>query len=221
MNFTRYGVYFTPHPGAFADAGAAWLGWDIAAGQPVEGGAGDITSRPRKYGFHATLKAPFRLRAGSGEDQLRTALAALSTTLAPVALDGLTLSRIGAFVALTPIGDTQALTSLAACVVRDLDGLRAPLGADELARRHHPNFTPLQKENLRRWGYPHVMEAFKFHITLTGPLPRAIFGKVMADATAHFADLVPRPFLMNSLTLVGEGGDGMFREIHRYTLTGR
>ncbi|WP_299739643.1 DUF1045 domain-containing protein [uncultured Roseobacter sp.] len=221
MEFSRYGIYFTPRPGAFADAGAAWLGWDIARGRTIGAPEDEITARPRKYGFHGTLKPPFRLAQGQSVEALMSALDQLSQALRPVALDGLTLTQLGSFLALTPVGDTRALAGMAACVVRDLDAFRAPPTDAELARRKQSRLTELQEENLRQWGYPYVMEAFKFHMTLTGPLPRELRGKVMADANAHFGDLPPRPFGVDSLTLVGEGEAGMFHEIHRYTLAGK
>ncbi|MDW3222809.1 MAG: DUF1045 domain-containing protein [Paracoccaceae bacterium] len=219
MNFTRYGIYFTPRSGAFSDAGSAWLGWDLINGQVGEMHDNDITARPRKYGFHGTIKPPFSLNAGTHEADLKMAIIDLCATLEPVALEGLTLSRIGSFLALTPVGDVRELGRMAARVVQELDHFRAPANADEIARRKSAKLTPLQEENLRKWGYPYVMEAFKFHMTLTGPLPNALVGKVTADANAHFADLPPRPFLIDSLTLVGEAEDGMFREIQRYTLS--
>lgn len=221
MKFTRYGIYFTPRSGAFADAGASWLGWNIALGHPVGTPQDAITARPRKYGFHGTIKPPFRLATGTTRAGLRAALVALSDTLAPVALEGLTLSRLGSFLALTPVGDTTDLARVAASAVRDLDSFRAPPTEEELVRRQRGNLTSLQAENLRNWGYPYVMNAFKFHMTLTGPLPRQMFDKVMADASIHFADLPPRPFVVDSLTLVGEAEDGMFHEIHRAALTGK
>ncbi|WP_299778508.1 DUF1045 domain-containing protein [uncultured Roseobacter sp.] len=221
MRFTRYGVYFTPRPGAFSDAGASWLGWDLAAGRSVGMPDDTVTARPRKYGFHGTIKPPFRLADNTTVKDLKAALEELSQRLAPVALEGLTLSRIGSFVALTPVGDVRDLAELAGHAVRDLDVFRAPPTEGELARRRQSNLTPLQDENLRTWGYPYVMGAFKFHMTLSGPLPQDLVGKVMADANAHFGDLPPRPFVIDSLTLVGEGDGEMFHEIHRYTLTGK
>lgn len=221
MRFTRYGVYFTPRPGAFADAGAAWLGWDLTAGRAVGTTDDAVAARPRKYGFHGTIKPPFRLAQDTTTEGLKEALEALSRRLAPVALDGLTLSRIGSFLALTPVGDVRDLAELAGHAVRDLDVFRAPPTDGELARRRQSNLTPLQEENLRNWGYPYVMEAFKFHMTLTGPLARDQVGKVMADANTYFGDLPPRPFVIDSLTLVGERDGEMFHEIHRYTLTGK
>lgn len=221
MSFTRYGVYFTPQPGDFAGAGAAWLGWDLAAGRAVGTPDDTVTTRPRKYGFHGTIKPPFRLADNTTADALQAALGRLAQQLTPVALEGLTLSRIGAFLALTPVGETGDLATLAATVVQELDGFRAPPSPDELARRRQSNLTPLQEENLRKWGYPYVLDAFKFHMTLTGPLPRESVGKVLADANVHFGDLPPRPFVIDSLTLAGERDGEMFHEIHRYTLAGK
>lgn len=221
MSFTRYGVYFTPRPGAFASAGASWLGWDVAAGRSVGAPEDAVTGKPRKYGFHGTLKPPFRLAEARTVDDLQDRLSTLATELAPVALDGLTLSQLGSFLALTPVGDVHDLANIASQVVRRLDDFRAAPDPAELARRRQSGLTPLQEENLHLWGYPYVMEAFRFHMTLTDPLPRDIRGRVTAEATAHFGDLPPRPFVVDSLTLVGEGDGGMFHEIHRYTLTGK
>ncbi|MCV3270758.1 DUF1045 domain-containing protein [Roseobacter sinensis] len=221
MGHTRYGVYFTPRPGAFAEAGATWLGWDIAAGIAAGHPDDSVTRRPRKYGFHGTIKPPFRLADGRSRADLMDAMERLSTRLAPVALDGLTLSQIGSFIALTPTGDVRDLAQLAATVVKELDCFRAPPTDAELARRRQSRLTPVQEENLARWGYPYVMEAFRFHMTLTGPMPREMVGKVLADANAHFDDVPPRPFVVDSLTLVGERDGEMFEELHRYSLSGK
>ena len=63
----RYAVYFSPRDGAFAQRTAEWLGWNPETGhalpQPVLAGIGDpagITKDPRRYGFHGTIRAPFR-----------------------------------------------------------------------------------------------------------------------------------------------------------------
>ena len=64
-----------------ADFGARWLGWDVrrgaAAVQLDLPGLRDATEAPRKYGFHGTLKPPFRLAEGQDFDALRDAVAAL------------------------------------------------------------------------------------------------------------------------------------------------
>ena len=138
--FARYAVYVTA-TGALADFGAAWLGWDSATGletpHPKVFGidVASVTATPRKYGFHGTIKPPFRLADGKTADELAAALEALCATLAPVILDGLKVRRLGRFIALVPEGDTGQLAMLAATTVERLDGFRAPPSEAELERR--------------------------------------------------------------------------------------
>ncbi|MBL8562189.1 MAG: DUF1045 domain-containing protein, partial [Gemmobacter sp.] len=120
----RYAIYYAPAPGAFAQAGAAWLGWDAASGQAVaqpDPGLEAVTVAPRKYGFHGTLKPPFRLAEGQDVTALQAAVAALAGRLAPVSLPGLRLRDLDGFLALTPEGDTRDLQALAAEVVTALE----------------------------------------------------------------------------------------------------
>lgn len=225
--FKRYAVYHAPPPGPLADFGASWLGWDAAAGagcahpdlpglpRPVA----ELTARPRKYGFHGTLKPPFRLAPGRDPAALAAALAGFARREAPVTLAGLRLARLGGFLALVPDGDPAPLAALAARVVEHFDPYRAPLGADERARRG-PGLSTRQARMLERWGYPFVMEEFRFHLTLTGPLDPGVAEATMAALAPRLAPLLPRPFRVDALCLFGEGGDGRFRLVHRYPLSG-
>lgn len=220
----RYAIYFTPQ-GAFGAAGAAWLGWDIARGCPVaQPQVADLdlpalTEKPRRYGFHATIKPPFALASGRSREELKDAFTSLCATLAPVRVSELRPEWMGGFLALTARGgDPEALTDLAATCVRALDGFRAPLTDAELARRDHPRLSELARRNLRDWGYPHVMEAFRFHLTLTGRVPRSQRVALEAAATRAITKHAPHPFDITALTLVGEGADGFFREILRQPL---
>ncbi|TCL01107.1 putative phosphonate metabolism protein [Shimia isoporae] len=227
MQFRRYGIYYTPRPGALADFGAAWLGWDLARGQvtahPViphlPRPIADITATPRKYGLHGTIKPPFFLANGRREDSLNDALAALCDAHAPVTLNGLKLSRIGSFIALTIDGDQTRLADLAGKAVRELDAFRAPPSESELARRRKSNLSPRQEELLAQWGYPYVMDEFRFHITLSGRLGNEAEA-TMSTLLPHITPLLPSPFILDSLSLVGEDEDGLFHEIQRHTLTG-
>ena len=221
--YTRYGVYYTPGS-AFAARGAAWLGWDIATGkavaQPQLTGL-DLhaaTERPRKYGFHATIKPPFALQPDRTKRELHGAFEAVCATLKPIALKGLSVTQMGRFLALTPAGDQSDLRALAAFVVRQLDPFRAPASEAEIARRKRANLSPAQEENLSVWGYPYVMDQFRFHMTLTGPLKD--LPTVQAAAQAHFAPVVTDNLRFDALALVGERPDGMFCEIDRIPLSG-
>ncbi len=227
MQFQRYGVYYTPRPGALADFGKSWLGWDAASGTAVAHPEIDglprviseITATPRKYGLHGTIKPPFVLADGTDADALMAGFEALCTTLAPIRLEGLILARLGGFIALKVDGDQTPLVDLAGAVVRGLDRFRAPPSEAELARRRKANLSPTQEALLAQWGYPYVMEEFRFHITLSGRLGADVQSSMQALAP-HITPLLPRPFEVDSLTLVGEDRDGMFHEIHRQALTG-
>jgi putative phosphonate metabolism protein len=228
--FARWAVYYLPPPegitAGLAAAGAAWLGWDVEGGRAVAhpGVAGlpvpvaDLTGVPRRYGFHATIKPPFRLADGTTPGDLMAASATLCAGLAPVRLEGLQLTDPDGFLALTPAGDTGALDALAARVVADLDPFRAPAPPEETARRRAAGLTARQDALLERWGYPYVMEEFGFHMTLTGRLPADQRAAVAAALEGWLVPVLPRPFVIGHLALAGEGADGRFRRVARWAL---
>lgn len=227
-DFKRYAIYWAPAPGAFARAAADWLGWEPEAGlataQPDLPGLprplADLTAEPRKYGFHGTVKAPFRLAPGLDRAGLSAALAAFCAKAAPVTLPGLRIAAIGDFMAIVPDGDAAALNDLAARVVIGLDPCRAALTEAEIARRRPERLSPRQRDLLDRFGYPHVLEEFRFHLTLSGPLAEAEAAALRPHAETVFAPLLPRPFRVEALCLFGETAAGQFRLLERHALTG-
>lgn len=221
----RYAVYYAPPAGEFATRAAAWLGWDAASGcevAPPDLGlpAAEITRDPRKYGFHGTIKPPFRLAEGKTVDGLTAAIASLAAQLAPVQMPGLRLHDLDGFLALTPEGDAAEFQGLAAETVRGLDAFRAPLTEAEIARRRPDRLTARQRELLDLWGYPYVMEEFRFHLTLTDRLEPEMAERAATILAAHFAPVLPAPFTVADLCLFGEAGDGRFHLLHRYALSG-
>ncbi len=230
--YTRYAVYWSPPPGPLARFGAAWLGWDAEAGHGVTLDPAqdwpdlprphlELTEAPRKYGFHGTLKPPFVLAEERGVSGLHGAMAALAPRLPRVKLDGLRLGAIGPFLALVPEAPCAALDDLAATLVEALDGFRAPPTAGELARRRAAGLSDRQEALLTRWGYPYVMEEFRFHVTLTGPIADDAERAAVRAALAPMVEpLLDRPFRIDDICLFGEGQDGRFRNLHRYALTG-
>ena len=221
--FRRYGLYVVPEGDLFA-AGSAWLGWDSASGvavpQPEVAGldVAALTETPRKYGFHGTIKPPFFLAEGTDVAGLDAAARAFCATRAPVVIEALDVQRFGGFVALGPRTPSEDLAELASATVKALDAFRAPPSETELAKRRKAGLSARQEELLQLWGYPHVMEAFRFHMTLTGRTPEAdAVRNALAD---HFATVLAAPFVIDSLALMGETGDGAFHLIHRYPLSG-
>ncbi len=230
MTFTRYAIYYTPPAASkWGRLGTSWLGWDLETRtepQPPQHAAltgldiPALTGTPRKYGLHATLKPPMRLAEGITVSALDQACAALATRQPPVILTGLELARLGRFLALRTTGDEARLKALSAACVRDLDAFRAPATDAELAQRRQANLNNEQETNLTTWGYPHVMEAFKFHITLTSKLPKPALPAVEVALDAALGPLLPAPFEIRDIALVGEATDGRFHLIQRYPLTG-
>lgn len=212
---TRYAIYHCPD-GAQGDWGAGWLGWDIRSGETHPPARPELVKRPSKYGFHATLKAPFRLAEARGETGLKEAVARLAQGLAPVSF-ALDVQRIGSFFALVPQRRSEELELLAAACVEELDGYRAPLTEAELARRNPARLSPHQAALLSRWGYPYVMDEFRFHITLTGPVAKDDVERVAADVTREAAS-VTGAHRLDSICLCGERDDGRFELIERFAL---
>lgn len=224
--FKRYAIYYAPDPGPLADFGASWLGWDIATGAPVdhpvvEGlDVASLTDTPRKYGLHGTMKPPFRLAEGRTADDLAQAVQTFCAGQAVVTLDGLALTALGRFLALTVTGDATPLSDLAGATVQVLDPYRAPLNEAELAKRRKSRLSDRQEALLAQWGYPYVMEEFRFHLTLTGKLPKAEVDTIRNRLDALVAPVLPQPFVIRDLCLMGEDMDGMFHLIDRYALSG-
>lgn len=226
MNFNRFAVFYTAPMGALAEFGAAWLGWDVARAivvpHPIIAGletpVAELSQGPRKYGFHGTIKPPFRLAQGQTVAALSDAMQALCSRRHAVALDGLELGQLGRFLALVPMGDTASLAALAASFVRELDMFRAPLTEAELIKRRGANLSPNQEANLVSWGYPYVMDEFRFHMTLTGRMPKKQTSQAHSVLMPIVAPLLPKPCVIDALTLVGEDDEGRFHQIQRCAL---
>lgn len=218
--FTRYAIYYAPPPGDFAARANAWLS-DVAPDLPgLPRPPAALTAAPRRYGFHGTIKAPFRLAEGVTAQMLQSDLATLAARLPVVRMDGLRLENLKGFLALTPEGDETDLLALGAEVVSRLDPFRAPLTEADIARRRPDRLSSRQRELLARWGYPYVMEEFRFHLTLTDDLPPDVAQATAAILGLWFAEVLPRPFEIADLCLFGEDAQGRFHLLHRYPLTG-
>ncbi len=230
---SRCALYWCPAPGtALHDLGGRWLGRDAASGerpaQPrVEGVAPErfaaITASARRYGFHATLKAPFCLAEGVDAAVLERA-AALFAARWKAFEARLEVADLDGFVALTLARPTPAMRWLADDVVRAFEPLRAPPTADELARRRGAGLTPRQDARLAAYGYPYVFEDFTFHMTLSARLDGAEAWAVAAAAKAWFAPALAGPVSIDALAAFEEpdgGGDFTLKYRHRFLAAGK
>jgi len=221
----RHAIYFAPPSGgALARFGVTWLGWDPEAGTvvPLAGPAlpvarDRLVGAPARYGFHATLKPPFRLAAGASVAGLDAAAADVAAAFRPFAIR-LAAEWLGDFLALVAADPPPALAALAdACVTR-LDGFRAAPDAAELERRRAAGLDAAEQANLLHWGYPYVLDRFRFHMTLTGPIAVEARAAVAAALAPVFRPLVAEPVPVAEICRFGEAPDGRFRLVRRLPL---
>lgn len=175
----RYAIYFVPAAdSALYRFGASALGYDCYTGNDIgfpdplptdESAWRDLTGEPRRYGFHATLKAPFHLADDTGEFELVEEFQRFSRTIEAVPVFEPTVATLQGFVAIIPTAADAAIDRLAAACVTAFDRFRAPLSAHERDRRVI-GLSERQAGNLDRWGYPFVFDDFRLHLTLTGRL---------------------------------------------------
>lgn len=208
MNFSRYAIYYVPEQPLF-QLGSDWLGWNSLTGRenPLLDDQRGITKRPRQYGFHATIKPPFVLSPDHTQDDLKTEFKSFCQSTSPATGGNLKISRLGRFLAITQNHPTSDVTALAAAAVTHFDKFRAPLSADAIAKRRQSKLSPQQDMLMLRWGYPYVMQEFKFHMTLTGPLKNTDIASIDHRANAIFHDHLGKPLVINALALLGEDAD--------------
>jgi len=197
--FPRYAIYFAAGSNsALSRFGAELLGYDAYTGDEVSFPQQahdvvpdwrDVTADPRKYGFHGTLKAPMALAAGKTETELMAACADFAGKARPIPVIRPVVDSISGFIAVIPAEPVDALQQLAADCVRDFDSFRTELTAEDRARRKPEKLSERQRDYLDRWGYPYVLEEFRFHMTLTGRLDAERRGPVLAMLRERFESL--------------------------------
>ena len=210
----RHAIYWAPaadHP--LWRTGCDWLGRDAEAGRL--GANASHREQPRRYGFHATLKPPFALRLDVDETALLESLDGLASDWAPFEMPALAVATLVDFVALRPrdaraVDAAHPLRRLADDCVRRFDPLRKAPSAAEIARRLGAGLSAEQRANVDRWGYPHVFDAWRFHMSLTDSLPddAALRETLLADARAHFSAALAVPLACDGIALFVEDEPG-------------
>jgi putative phosphonate metabolism protein len=215
----RFALYYAPPSNdPLWRRAAEWLGRDpadvaanvvadipgIAAARRLE-----TSASARRYGFHATIKAPMALAAGTGRAELEAELRRFGLARGPVTIGRLQVAWIDGFVALIPEHQSPALTGFAGDVVAHFDRFRAPLTSAERDKRiRGTELSPRQIELLDAYGYPYAMEEFRFHMTLTDRLVDADRNEIMAAAQSWFAPLLEKDYVLDRLALFHEPAPG-------------
>jgi putative phosphonate metabolism protein len=227
----RYAVYFAPAAGSALDRfGSAWLGRDSESGavlaQPLLPGIaparlGALTEAPRRYGFHATLKPPFSLSPQHCAADLLAAVAAFASRQAPIVAPPLRLARLAGFLALVLSEPSDSVGALAAACVAAFEGFRAEASPEDVARREAAGLTPRQRALLQRWGYPFVMDEYRFHMTLTGRLDDEEGQALMTALMPLVAPFGREPLVIDALSVfVQDDRAAPFRIAARFPLSG-
>lgn len=222
----RYAIYLAPSPDTpFWRAASAVIGRDAVTGEalpfpplsPCDAADwAEVTAEPRRYGFHATLKAPFELAEGTDETLLIDAAHGFAASRHGFSIADLSVKAMKSFVALTPDAPHADLDGLAADCVVAFEPFRAPLSAEERARRVASLSDPHHVASVDRWGYPWVFEDFRFHMTLTGSLPEGRRETIRAGLAAFLGD-VARPLAVDAIVVFHqERRDAPFRVLQRF-----
>jgi len=207
----RYAVYWAPdadHP--LWKAGCEWLGRDAASGWSAAHPR-EHAGEPRRYGFHATLKAPMRLREGVSVQDFFGAVSRLASSNASFAMPQLEVTTLRSFVALRPAAPIDAahpLRQLADACVRELDALRRPPTDEERAQRlQSMAFDAVERANIEDFGYAFAFDRWQFHMTLSDSFADADGtwrDRLMTEARQHFAHALAAPLRCTGLSVFVE-----------------
>ena len=226
MNPYRIALYYAPEAhDPLHERASAWLGRDAVSGailpQNLVQGVDiqEITADARGYGFHATLKPPFRLQ-GDVQAALQTARD-FAARIAPFTLPPLHITDLDGFLALREAAPCPALQALADDAVSALDAHRAPAAEAEIARRKPERLTPRQREYLAAWGYPYVFAEWRFHMTLTRRLTPAEKAIILPAVTEALGDAPALTRSVSDICVFAQAAPGApFTILERLTLRG-
>jgi Protein of unknown function (DUF1045) len=237
---SRFAIYYAPsRTSPWWTAGCQWLSRDPESGielsPPViarlstrSRDVASLSRSPRRYGWHGTLVAPARCATGiTSHDVLSRAQAwARKQRSFDIAVEPAALGR---FVAIRPAtaGAQAAMRALAADALHEFAPLRAKPGEADFQRRlaasraDSAELTPRQQQLLREWGYPYVLDEFRFHMTLSDSIEpedretlidwwkqqMPALGPLRIDGAAVFLEPHPgEPFVLVARLPFGDSG---------------
>ncbi|GLQ55938.1 DUF1045 domain-containing protein [Devosia nitrariae] len=214
----RYAVYYAPPAtGPLWERAAIWLGRDAATGETFDGPVAgmdrdrllNFTGSPNRYGFHATLRAPMRLREEADQEDLTEKVATFAQVKSPLDMGPMEIRSIDGFLAIVPAVQEERLTRFAQECVEALEELRAPLSERDRARRTaNGKLSARQHELLDRYGYPYVAEEFRFHMTLTDRLDPQAAPEIRTAAETWFAPVLEEKMVLDSISIFVEPEPG-------------
>lgn len=210
----RYAIYFTlAQNDPLYQLAAQWFGYDFYQGSKpsirMDHHAllkplfpySDFNAKASLYGFHATLKPPFRLKPRVSHKQLVKILKHFSRLHSPFNCAKLKLQQIDNFLALVPEQNCKKLNQLAKDCVQTFDVFRDELAAEEVQKRNPASLTEDQRLMLKLWGYPYVLDEFRFHMTLTDALTQSQIDRCKPLLESYFHPYTSRPLRIDQINL--------------------
>ncbi len=208
MPGSRIALYYAPPASsAWWRAGCEWLGRDAETGRSIEtpgesalAALGQtvaaLTGSPRRYGWHGTLVAPFHTAYCVTPQQVLSEARewASRITRFEASLSAVEMGRFVALKAARP-DDDAAIRQIAASALHALAPLRARPSAEDAERRLASGLSARQQTLLHEWGYPYVLDEFRFHMTLSNALDSAsVRAAIVALWQSRAETLGPLPF---------------------------
>lgn len=192
----RLAIYYTPEESSsLAGEAAIWFGRDIYSTTRAAGAGANnlndtfianITKSPSHYGFHATLKPPFTIENADVIEEISLLLETFANSREAFIIPDFEVKMLNSFFCLRPKTVSNQLHSIANELVTQFDHFRLPAGQAELEKRRSSGLTRNQEQMLLKWGYPYVMEEYRFHLTLTGMIEKQFRQAVAQELSERF-----------------------------------
>ena len=178
----------------------------------------DYCEQPAKYGFHATLKAPFRLKRNVKTKNFYDVISHIAAQHSRFKIKGLKIVYSKKFTFITSRKPNKLLINLENDLVKHLDTFRAELNKTEIKKRIPDSLTFKQNKYLKEWGYPFVFDQFKFHMTLMNQNNNKLSNKQKLELEKLIYKISNNVIEFNEISLLGENKNGHFEEIKRFKL---
>ena len=178
----------------------------------------DYCEEPAKYGFHATLKAPFRLKRNVKTKNFYDVISHIAAQHSRFKIKGLKIVYSKKFTFITSRKPNKLLINLENDLVKHLDTFRAELNKTEIKKRIPDSLTFKQNKYLKEWGYPFVFDQFKFHMTLMNQNNNKLSNKQKLELEKLIYKISNNVIEFNEISLLGENKNGYFEEIKRFKL---
>jgi hypothetical protein len=137
-----------------------------------------------------------------------------SGTFQPFSVPRIEVARLGNYYSLVPTLPCENVRYLASSIVQHFDGFRAPLSEADIERSDPDGLSAAQFTNLHRWGNPYVMDEYRFHMPVTGPVNVVDMPRIEQALRGIFEPVLAEPIAISNIALMMEEGMGGPFRVH-------